>query len=314
MASTAHHHARAPPAGTHLHHTRRASGPHASRGPRTSTGSKRAHTHASASRPNSRPNSRPSSRAGKVQSHTDSEDEMLGASFLQFCATCDKQIIVPNAVLYCSESCRRRDSSTHIPHIQDHTPPSPTHIPTRDILPQKSPTALHSPRYTATTPAHTDSDSDSDTDHPRPPFARHHTSYPPSRPKHTRAPASFTYSPVAPAVSFAPHSPASSSGSGSLPFTPSMRPLPPRSNPYSTSHGLGRSVDLVNPFSASGSGAGYGSAYASAEPGQARRSVYAGHGAEERLVYEKREVAGSEGEGGLKQLFRFARMQAGPSR
>lgn len=35
----------------------------------------------------------------------------MAASFLQFCATCEKQITIPsNAVLYCSASCRDHDS------------------------------------------------------------------------------------------------------------------------------------------------------------------------------------------------------------
>lgn len=35
----------------------------------------------------------------------------MASSFLQFCAMCEKQIVVPNSsILYCSESCRRRDS------------------------------------------------------------------------------------------------------------------------------------------------------------------------------------------------------------
>jgi len=35
----------------------------------------------------------------------------MAASFLQFCATCEEQITIPNnSILYCSERCRRRDS------------------------------------------------------------------------------------------------------------------------------------------------------------------------------------------------------------
>ncbi|KAF6234502.1 hypothetical protein HO173_007127 [Letharia columbiana] len=41
----------------------------------------------------------------------DDEDDDIASSFLQFCAMCEKQILVPNSsILYCSESCRRRDS------------------------------------------------------------------------------------------------------------------------------------------------------------------------------------------------------------
>ncbi|CAF9933009.1 hypothetical protein IMSHALPRED_009036 [Imshaugia aleurites] len=39
------------------------------------------------------------------------DDDDMASSFLQFCAMCEKQIVVPNSsILYCSESCRRRDS------------------------------------------------------------------------------------------------------------------------------------------------------------------------------------------------------------
>jgi len=35
----------------------------------------------------------------------------MATSFLQFCATCEEQITIPNnSILYCSERCRRRDS------------------------------------------------------------------------------------------------------------------------------------------------------------------------------------------------------------
>lgn len=41
----------------------------------------------------------------------DDQDDDMASSFLQFCAMCEKQILVPNSsILYCSESCRRRDS------------------------------------------------------------------------------------------------------------------------------------------------------------------------------------------------------------
>ncbi|KAA6413700.1 MAG: hypothetical protein FRX48_02061 [Lasallia pustulata] len=40
------------------------------------------------------------------------QDDGMATSFLQFCAMCEKQILVPNnSILYCSESCRRKDSS-----------------------------------------------------------------------------------------------------------------------------------------------------------------------------------------------------------
>ncbi|EXJ76345.1 uncharacterized protein A1O5_00853 [Cladophialophora psammophila CBS 110553] len=44
-------------------------------------------------------------------SRRDKEKEMA-ASFLQFCAMCEKQIMTPcNSILYCSEACRRKDAA-----------------------------------------------------------------------------------------------------------------------------------------------------------------------------------------------------------
>lgn len=52
--------------------------------------------------------------SGRPASHpvtSDDEPLEMATSFLQFCAMCEKQITVPsNSVLYCSESCRRKDS------------------------------------------------------------------------------------------------------------------------------------------------------------------------------------------------------------
>ncbi|OOQ82575.1 hypothetical protein PEBR_40240 [Penicillium brasilianum] len=40
------------------------------------------------------------------------DDFDMAASFLNFCAMCERQITVPNnSILYCSESCRRKDSA-----------------------------------------------------------------------------------------------------------------------------------------------------------------------------------------------------------
>lgn len=61
------------------------------------------------------------------------DDDDMASSFLQFCAMCEKQIVVPNSsILYCSESCRRRDSV------------SPT---TNPYLSLASPTKLVAPTY-----------------------------------------------------------------------------------------------------------------------------------------------------------------------
>ncbi|RAH45910.1 uncharacterized protein BO95DRAFT_453022 [Aspergillus brunneoviolaceus CBS 621.78] len=52
--------------------------------------------------------------SGQPNKHLQVEDDRqpeMAASFLNFCAMCERQITVPdNTLLYCSESCRRKDS------------------------------------------------------------------------------------------------------------------------------------------------------------------------------------------------------------
>ncbi|OJJ47954.1 hypothetical protein ASPZODRAFT_1815719 [Penicilliopsis zonata CBS 506.65] len=98
----------------------------------------------------------------------DTQSEMA-TSFLNFCAMCERQITVPdNSLLYCSESCRRKDSckplSASLPSMASSsftitatTPPSspplspriivapmtPTRAPTGSIPAIRIPTDLH---------------------------------------------------------------------------------------------------------------------------------------------------------------------------
>lgn len=70
----------------------------------------------------------------------------MAASFLQYCAMCERQILTPsNSILYCSEACRRKDSckplelaAAAISPIS--TPPSSAPSSPRLILPLRSPT------------------------------------------------------------------------------------------------------------------------------------------------------------------------------
>ncbi|KKZ62014.1 hypothetical protein EMCG_03475 [[Emmonsia] crescens] len=56
----------------------------------------------------------------------------MATAFLQFCATCERQIMIPSdSILYCSESCRRQDSSK---------PPEISRVTTRTMTSSK-----HSP-------------------------------------------------------------------------------------------------------------------------------------------------------------------------
>lgn len=66
----------------------------------------------------------------------------------------------------------------------------------------------------------------------------------PNRPRFNRASTSQVTFSTAPSLS---HTPASSV-SLSMPYTPSTRPLPPRTNPHSSSYSS-KSIDLVTPWS-----------------------------------------------------------------
>lgn len=73
----------------------------------------------------------------------------MAASFLNFCAMCERQITVPdNSLLYCSESCRRKDShkplsasfpsSGSIPYLR--SPPTSPLVSSRMIVAPMTPT------------------------------------------------------------------------------------------------------------------------------------------------------------------------------
>ncbi|MCJ1383015.1 hypothetical protein MMC17_006128 [Xylographa soralifera] len=98
-------------------------------------------------------------KAGKTklveeQLEKEDEDDDMAASFLQYCAMCEKQIIVPNnSILYCSESCRRKDGNktstadsylrgykTTIPAFAE--PMDAFSLTTRSIVARRRPTVL----------------------------------------------------------------------------------------------------------------------------------------------------------------------------
>ncbi|KAL9042360.1 MAG: hypothetical protein Q9180_000652 [Flavoplaca navasiana] len=57
----------------------------------------------------------------------DDDSDDMATSFLQFCVTCDRQILVPNSsLLYCSERCKRMDAQ----HVSDYSSYVPTISPT----------------------------------------------------------------------------------------------------------------------------------------------------------------------------------------
>ncbi|KAJ5370059.1 uncharacterized protein N7496_006151 [Penicillium cataractarum] len=72
------------------------------------------------------------------------DDFDMAASFLNFCAMCERQITVPNnSILYCSESCRRKDSAKPL----SASLPSSSTLSTR----MATNTYSYSSTYTATT-------------------------------------------------------------------------------------------------------------------------------------------------------------------
>ncbi|KAF2477557.1 uncharacterized protein BDR25DRAFT_2008 [Lindgomyces ingoldianus] len=216
-----------------------------------------------------RTNSHGASKGGQKATHPKEEDfedeEVMATSFLQYCTTCEKQIIVPNnSVLYCSESCRTKDNEKAISCSIDPSPPSTPfanfsfedfHF--RDIVPPRSPTAPRSQRSSCAFSELSSDDNAASGDEKlrgseaskylrqfQSATAMAETTMGPSRPRYNRASTSQATFSAAPSLS---HTPASSI-SFSLPYTPSTRPLPPRTNPHSSSYGS-RSINLVTPLS-----------------------------------------------------------------
>ncbi|KAF2232663.1 hypothetical protein EV356DRAFT_534389 [Viridothelium virens] len=195
----------------------------------------------------------------------DDDSDVMAASFLQFCPVCEKQIITPsNSVLYCSESCRKKDKTmTYTPPFNaEQTPPTTPFsstfsfedLPVRDIIPQRSPTRRsHSIPFSETfeddAQSHEERSPRGDSEAAR--YLRQFSTSGPesnsktasARPKARRPYASSTTLSTMPSLS---HTPASST-STSLSQTPStMRPLPPRTNPHGSSS-TPRGINLVLP-------------------------------------------------------------------
>jgi hypothetical protein len=232
--------------------------------------------HARPSRPLSkRSHSHGSKTASKVvhykEVESDEDEDSMAVSFLNYCTVCEKQIIVPsNSVLYCSESCKKKDTEKSLTYSYDHYSPPNTPFATftfddfafRDIVPQRSPTQPESKRSSC---AFSDISLD---DHSADRYQRFDSEaskylrkfQSPAyvsdtvRPRYNRNSTSQISFSVAPSLS---HTPASSV-SYSLPYTPATtRPLPPRTKPsHSGSYGA-KSIDLVTPLTAPSSPKSY---------------------------------------------------------
>ncbi|KAH0288835.1 hypothetical protein M436DRAFT_84004 [Aureobasidium namibiae CBS 147.97] len=180
------------------------------------------------------------------------EDEDM-AGLPQFCATCEKQILTPacNSILYCSESCRRKDHNKPLSHSILPSEPSPQPTTPRssyffddhqhEILPMRSPTVVRPPSL-----AFSDDSFDLSGNEEQPQYRRsesdgsryfshynHHSA--------DHSPRRASYDPYTPSLSHTPASLLSTVGSYL-----STRPLPGRKNPYSASFSS-LSVDLVTP-------------------------------------------------------------------
>ncbi|KAF2730680.1 hypothetical protein EJ04DRAFT_36700 [Polyplosphaeria fusca] len=250
------------------------------------------------------------------------DEEGMATSFLQFCATCEKQIIVPNnSVLYCSESCRKKDNEKTVSYPAEYSPPltpfanfSFEDLHFRDIVPPRSPTQPRSQRSSCAFSEMSSDDNTASSDERlrkeseaskylrqfqsanQATQAGAETTVRPQRPRYNRASISQATFSAAPSLS---HTPASSI-SYSLPYTPSTRPLPPRTNPNSSSYGS-RSIDLVTPFT-------YATA-PSSPPQYSLKSAPVSRtstgAAEGEILYEKKSPVPSvsPANGSLRQLF-----------
>ncbi|KZF21490.1 hypothetical protein L228DRAFT_268965 [Xylona heveae TC161] len=186
------------------------------------------------------------------------EDEAMANSFLQFCTTCEKQIVVPSSsILYCSESCRKKDTVSSqaggffafdpSPPLSPFSSLSLEDPPVRDIVPQRSPTARTCPPnlypQCASPPSSSSNSPKSSQESAAQQYLKlfHYsaTPYVGGYPFHAANSSTAT----TPSLS---HTTPASSYSGSS-YNFSTRPLPPRHNP-SISSASPRSIDLVTPY------------------------------------------------------------------
>ncbi|KAF2765133.1 hypothetical protein EJ03DRAFT_219862 [Teratosphaeria nubilosa] len=259
-----------------------------------------------------------------VPSVDDGEDM---ASFIQFCTTCERQIINPQpSRLYCSEVCRRRDSNQSIvmpPPLSPHMTPSLSSYvdsPPPDIIPQRSPTILRPVSLTFSDLTISDHGSPSEHTSEYLDFVEASATSKPhveswnsgshgnTRPSYKRASTTTDISNM-PSLS---HTPSSSIGTiGSVVL---QRPMPSRHNKsYSTNST--RSEDLVNPCANLATSSSFHPQDASlkscASTVTAFRVAEAG-----ALSYQKRPSTNrrfSSAHGSLKQLFSHEAMKAPPS-
>ncbi|KAJ9605330.1 hypothetical protein H2200_009987 [Cladophialophora chaetospira] len=210
----------------------------------------------------------------------------MAASFLQFCAMCEKQILTPsNSILYCSEACRRKDAAKPLSastlSLNSTSPSSSLPSSPRATTPQRPgarPEYQDRPASASRIPidqhAHK---SDLDPTEWKPKLARrgastnseafrylsrfHNTQAGtndgsssdlgrvdrPSTVRHKSTLSMSTLSPSTTTPSLA-NTPTTMASSAESMYEFNLRPLAPRSNPlYSTSAGHAKGIDLVTP-------------------------------------------------------------------
>ncbi|KAF7194591.1 hypothetical protein HII31_04097 [Pseudocercospora fuligena] len=342
------HHARQPSQG------RKALPPHArpSKPPplttRRSYNHGHSHSHGGQPSPNKAAGAGWSKKVGVEDSGVkDAEDETNGMeSFLQFCTTCEKQIVTPNpSILYCSEACRRRDSRpTSIADIQAITQsissPAASNVsatsyfdhPAPDIVPQRSPTIVRPMSLTfselnlsdrdsrsSTDSSDRDSRRDSDALHYLEQFYNDLNSSKPTRPRmSSRANTTATGGDSNTNLPSLVHSPSSSYGT--VASNASYRPLASRHNPFTSSYSATKSIELVIPYPTAADGSPTqlmkdASLKSSASAQTCFRVAEAND-----ITYEKRDTSrrrrdsrqSPKADQSLKQLFMHEAMKASP--
>ncbi|KAG8624542.1 hypothetical protein KVT40_007609 [Elsinoe batatas] len=265
-----------------------------------------------------------SSKSIKRDSKADIEEddwrEMAGLP--NYCTTCEKQIITPNAsLLYCSEACRKKDGSRPLSACLDAGFPSPSPTTTfdpsstyADIVPQRSPTVLRPPSIASDDGSIFNRPGMSRADSEASKYLSQFLSTSSGSPAR-RTPRSGYYRgqntsshSTLPSLSHTPNSMASPSSSyNSVSRTAPNRPV------YwnGQRHHSTRSIDLVMPVTAPASvhkAEGQASLRSHASTATAFRCV------EGELTYEKKPMAETsrQGSGSLKQLFAHEAMRRAP--
>jgi len=204
-------------------------------------------------------------------------------------------------------------------------------LPVRDIIPQRSPTAITNNRYSYSDLSE-DSLQFSEDDRRRPVrnvqdseaalyLRSFHTveaqvemmSRTP-RPRYNRSSTSIAGLSTAPSLSDSP----SSADALSMPYTPSNRPLPTRYNPFSSSSCSTRTADLVNPFAIVQPVMPTTAPSSLSHPYSFKSRAVTSQSAdlaEGDVAYDRRGPisSSSPSHASLKQMFRFSEMQAPPS-